>query len=112
VIEPGGQRVSARDRLYLASEVPTLLVCGGRDRIIPAEHARRAHGEMPGSYFLEIPDAGHFPQLDRPREFINALTSFVESTEPAQAGPDRLRQRLLDGPGRFPVTRAAASSGP
>ena len=108
VIEPGGQRVSARDRLYLASEVPTLIICGGRDRIIPAEHARRAHTEMPGSYLLEIPDAGHFPQLDRPREFVDAIVSFIGSTEPAQARPDRLRQRLLEGPGRYPAPRAAA----
>jgi pimeloyl-ACP methyl ester carboxylesterase len=111
VIEPGGQRVSARDRLYLAAEVPTLIICGRHDRIIPAEHARRAHAEMPGSYFLEIPEAGHFPQLDRPREFIDALVSFIGSTVPAQAGPDRLRARLLEGPERYPTARAAAGGG-
>jgi pimeloyl-ACP methyl ester carboxylesterase len=111
VVEPGGQRVSARDRLYLAAEVPILLICGREDHIIPAAHARRAHAEMPGSYLLEIDDAGHFPQLDRPREFVNALASFVDSTEPAQARPDRLRQQLLEGAGPFPVPRAAAGGG-
>ena len=35
-----GQRVSARDRLYLAEKVPTLLVFGERDRMIPASHCR------------------------------------------------------------------------
>jgi len=109
VIEPGGQRVSARDRLYLAAEVPALIVWGTRDHIIPAAHGRRAHAEMPGSYFLEIPDAGHFPQLDRPREFVHALVSFIDSTEPAQPGPDRLRQRLLEGADRLPSSRAGAS---
>ena len=109
VIEPGGQRVSARDRLYLAAEVPTLIVCGTRDRIIPARHARRAHAEVPGSYFLEIPDAGHFPQLDRPREVVEAIVKFVDSTEPAHPGPDRLRTRLLEGPGGR--ARPAATSG-
>ncbi|HEY5316489.1 MAG TPA: alpha/beta fold hydrolase [Solirubrobacteraceae bacterium] len=109
VIEPGGQRVSARDRLYLAAEVPTLIVWGSRDRIIPARHGRRAHEEMPGSYFLEIPDAGHFPQLDRPRELVKAIVSFVDSTEPARAEPDRLRERLLQGPDRVPVTPAGSS---
>ena len=108
VVDPGGQKVSARDRLYLASEVPTLLICGRQDRIIPATHARRAHAEMPGSYFLEIDDAGHFPQLDRPREFASALASFIDSTEPAEARPDRLRERLLEGPGRLPAHQAAA----
>jgi pimeloyl-ACP methyl ester carboxylesterase len=108
VIEPGGQRVSARDRLYLASEVPTLIICGSADRIIPAAHARRAHTEIPGSYFLEIPGAGHFPQLDRPRELTAAIISFIDSTEPAVARPDRLRERLLEGPDRHPAAPAAA----
>jgi pimeloyl-ACP methyl ester carboxylesterase len=111
VIEPGGQRVSARDRLYLAAEVPTLIIWGAHDRIIPAEHGRRAHGEMPGSYFLEIPEAGHFPQLDRPRELADAIVTFVDSTKPAHPRPGRLRQRLLEGPDRLPAARAAAGSG-
>jgi pimeloyl-ACP methyl ester carboxylesterase len=110
VVEPGGQRVSARDRLYLAAEVPTLIICGSRDRIIPAEHGRRAHEEMPGSYHLEIPDAGHFPQLDRPRELVDAIVSFADATEPAHARPDRLRERLLAGPDRYPAVRAAGGA--
>ena len=35
VVEPGGQSVSAHDRLYLASMLPTLIIWGQRDRIIP-----------------------------------------------------------------------------
>src|SRR5688500_181277 len=35
IIDVGGQRVSATDRLYLAAEVPSLLVWGERDPIIP-----------------------------------------------------------------------------
>jgi pimeloyl-ACP methyl ester carboxylesterase len=108
VIEPGGQRVSARDRLYLAADVPTLIICGEHDRIIPAAHGRSAHAEMPGSYFLEIPGAGHFPQLDRPREFVEAVISFIDSTEPARAGSERLRRQLLEGSGRRPAPHAAA----
>jgi pimeloyl-ACP methyl ester carboxylesterase len=111
VIEPGGQRVSARDRLYLAAEVPTLIIWGRHDRIIPAEHGRRAHAEVPGSYYLEIPDAGHFPQLDRPHELVEAIVRFVNSTEPAHAGPERLRERLLAGPDRLPAARAAGGAG-
>ncbi|MDQ6805490.1 MAG: alpha/beta fold hydrolase [Actinomycetota bacterium] len=112
VIEPGGQRVSARDRLYLAAEVPTLIIWGTHDRIIPAEHGRRAHAEVPGSHFLEIPDAGHFPQLDRPRELVEAIIRFVDSTEPAQASPDRLRERMLEGPNRHPAAPAAGAIAP
>src|SRR3954447_8283731 len=37
-VDRGGQRVGARDRLYLAGEGPCLIVWGGNDRIIPAKH--------------------------------------------------------------------------
>jgi len=111
VIEPGGQRVSARDRLYLAAELPTLIIWGERDHIIPVQHGRRAHAEMPGSYYLEIPGAGHFSQLDRPREFVEAVVRFIDSTEPAQIRPERLRERLLEGADRHPAPRAAAGGG-
>ena len=49
MIEPAGQRVSARDRLYLSPNVPSLLVCGRRDPIIPVAHGEAAHAAMPGS---------------------------------------------------------------
>src|SRR3954447_18991510 len=38
IVDPGGQRVSARDRLYLAQTVPTMLIWGERDPIIPVVH--------------------------------------------------------------------------
>ena len=97
VIDPAGQRVSARDRLYLAAEVPSLLLWGERDRIIPIEHGRRAHEEMPGSHFIAIPDAGHFPQLDQPRRFVEALAEFMNATKPSRLDAADLRKRLLAG---------------
>src|SRR4051794_32724861 len=48
IIDPGGQRVSARDRLYLAAELPTLIVWGARDRMIPLAHGIAAQRAMPG----------------------------------------------------------------
>ena len=50
VIDVAGQRVSARDRLYLAHEVPTMIVWGDRDQVIPVEprpHRPRAHARQP-----------------------------------------------------------------
>ena len=97
VIDPAGQRVSARDRLYLAAEVPSLVMWGERDRIIPIEHGRRAHAEMPGSRFVAISDAGHFPQLDQPRRFVEELVEFMAETKPSKVHADELRRRLLAG---------------
>src|SRR4051795_8158842 len=43
VIDPTGQRVNATDRLYLAGMLPSLVVGGRRDPLIPAHHAEIAH---------------------------------------------------------------------
>src|SRR4051794_27494670 len=60
VIDPMGQRINATDRIYLASKMPTLIVWGGRDRIIPVDHAQPAHEGMPGSRLELFEDSGHF----------------------------------------------------
>ena len=95
VIDHRGQRVSARDRLYLADAVPSLIVWGERDRIIPCEHGRRAAREMPGCRFELFEGAGHFPHLDRPIPFARLLARFVNETEPAALDTAEIR-RLLD----------------
>jgi pimeloyl-ACP methyl ester carboxylesterase len=43
IIDVDGQRVSARDRLYLSAGVPSLIVWGERDPMIPVRHGIRAH---------------------------------------------------------------------
>ena len=97
VLDAGGQRVDARDRLYLAQAVPSLIVWGGIDPIIPAEHGRRAHGLMPGSRLEVFDHAGHFPHLDDPLRFDRVLRSFVASTEAADVQPGRARELMLAG---------------
>jgi pimeloyl-ACP methyl ester carboxylesterase len=94
VIEPGGQRVNASDRLYLAEEVPTLIVWGERDPMIPVKHAYAAHEAMPGSRLEIFSDAGHFAQLDEPVRFAGVLAAFMEETEPARIDAALLGQRL------------------
>src|SRR5437588_3086988 len=68
-VDVTGQRVQALDRLYLAEELPLLIVWGARDRIIPPGHGRRAHKLVPGSRFELFETAGHFPHLDEPERF-------------------------------------------
>jgi pimeloyl-ACP methyl ester carboxylesterase len=97
VIDPRGQRVSARDRLYLAEEVPTLFVWGERDRIIPARHGRSAQAHVPNSRLETLPSAGHFLPLDEPERFVEILDEFISSTEPAVVDPEAMRQRLRTG---------------
>ena len=96
VVAPTGQKVDARDRLYLAEALPSLLIWGEHDPIIPVGHGRAAHAAMPGSR-LEMLDAGHFPQLELPYEFARLLREFVAGTEPARIAPESLRERVLAG---------------
>src|SRR2546421_11119981 len=97
ILDPGGQRVSATDRLYLAAEMPSLILWGERDPIIPVRHGVRASETMPGSHFVTFPDAGHFPHRQDPRRFVRELTEFVESTEPGDTRDERIRELLREG---------------
>lgn len=96
VLDAGGQRVNALDRLYLAEAVPSLLVWGADDPIIPPEHGRTAHELMPGSRLEVLDGVGHFPQLERPYEFAGLLADFVATTEAAELDTVSMRERLVD----------------
>jgi pimeloyl-ACP methyl ester carboxylesterase len=96
IIDVSGQRVSATDRLYLSAEVPSLLVWGERDPIIPAAHGRAAQEQMPGSRLEVFEHSGHFPHLDDPRRFANTLSDFVAETEPAELRPEQLQRLMLE----------------
>jgi pimeloyl-ACP methyl ester carboxylesterase len=96
VIDAGGQRVNATDKLYLAEAVPTLLLWGDRDPIIPARHGIRAHELMPGSRLRIFAGAGHFPHHDDPAGFAAAITEFVETTQPSEPDDDRLRRLVVE----------------
>jgi pimeloyl-ACP methyl ester carboxylesterase len=102
VIDVGGQKVSASDRLYLAADVPTMIVWGEKDRIIPVEHASAAHEMMPGSRLELFPDAGHFPFNDDPDRFVTLMREFIAETEEADLDEDHVR-RLLQERGNLEV---------
>lgn len=97
VVDVRGQRLSAADRLYLAAHVPTLLVWGDGDPIIPAAHAHAGSAHLPGSRLEVFPDAGHYPHRDLPGRFVEVLADFL-TTEPARLSPDHWRA-LLTGTG-------------
>jgi pimeloyl-ACP methyl ester carboxylesterase len=96
VIDISGQRVSARDRLYLASRVPTLIVWGEDDAVIPVTHAYATHEAIPGSRLEVLPHAGHFLPFEEPEWFGAVLSDFLETTEPATLEHDHYRQALLE----------------
>jgi pimeloyl-ACP methyl ester carboxylesterase len=97
VVDPGGQRVNGHDRLYLAAQLPTLLVWGERDSVIPVAHGAEAHAAMPGSRLELFRDAGHFPHLDDSARFAAVLEAFLAETEPGQLDAETLRDQIREG---------------
>ncbi len=94
VVGARGQLVDARDRLYLAQHMPTLIVWGERDAMLPVEHAYAAQQAMTGSRLEIFNDAGHLPQLDDPARFVNVMEDFVASTEPSAFSAERWTELL------------------
>jgi pimeloyl-ACP methyl ester carboxylesterase len=92
VTDLGGQTVSAADRLYLAAHVPTLIVWGARDPIIPVRHAIAAHEAIPGSRLEIFEGIGHYPHCEAPERFVDVLVDFVISTAPAQVSERHWRE--------------------
>jgi pimeloyl-ACP methyl ester carboxylesterase len=103
VISPSGQRVDATGKLYLAAEMPVLIVWGGHDPIIPANHGRRAHGLIPNSTYVEFADAGHMPHVDEPHRFADAVLDFAAANPPWTATPESWGRLLQAGRPASPV---------
>jgi pimeloyl-ACP methyl ester carboxylesterase len=85
------------DRLYPPKELPTLIVWGERDPLIPVLHARAAYARIPGSRLEIFPAAGHFPYRDDPQRFAALVLDFVQTTKPMPLDESRWRDRLRAG---------------
>ncbi|GAB4451449.1 MAG: alpha/beta hydrolase [Anaerolineales bacterium] len=59
--------------------LPTLVITGDDDRIVPTEQSVRLAGELPDAQLVVIPQCGHLPHEERPAEFMQAVTDFLET---------------------------------
>ena len=84
VVDARGQAVSAANRLHLAAALPTLILWGDADRIIPVEHAHAAHASIEGSELVIFEGVGHYLHCEAPQRFVEVLTEFIEATMPAR----------------------------
>ena len=96
VVDLRGQSVTSRDRLYLTEAIPTLLVWGDRDPVLPVQHAHGAAKALPGARLEVIPRAGHLPHRSSPVRFARVLQRFLTDTEPARHDPAAWRA-LVEG---------------
>jgi pimeloyl-ACP methyl ester carboxylesterase len=102
VVDPGGQSVTAMDRLYLAARMPTLIIWGDRDNIIPISHALAAHEAIPGSRLEVIEGAGHFPHAEEPARFVEIVSEFILTTEPSRITVEE-RRKIMTAPVGDPI---------
>ena len=59
-----------------ALDIPTLIVWGDRDLILPAAHLETARARLPKARTHLFTDTGHMPQIERAEEFHRLVTEF------------------------------------
>ena len=57
--------------------VPTLIIWGGRDQLIPPVNAERFQRDIEGSRVVLFDDLGHVPQEEDPARTVAALQTFL-----------------------------------
>lgn len=64
-------------RLKLISDIPTLILWGIEDRVIPLEHSRLFKEAIKDSQIMIIQDAGHTPFAEKPALVCEILRKFL-----------------------------------
>jgi pimeloyl-ACP methyl ester carboxylesterase len=95
VVDYRGQAVSAVNKLHLSSGLPTLLIWGDQDRIIPVAHGYATHDALPDSRLEVLSGVGHFPHVESPTAVVDILDDFIATAAPSadltNRKPDRDR---------------------
>jgi pimeloyl-ACP methyl ester carboxylesterase len=97
VVDWRGQAITMLDRCYLTRGMPTLLMWGRHDAVLPFHHAEMAHAAMPNSRLEVFEEAGHFPHHQDRDRFIALLRDFVATTAPASYSSEEWRELLRQG---------------
>jgi len=71
-----GQREVLVDQLARL-EVPTIVVWGMRDRVLPYSQAKEAASRLPEGSLELISDCGHIPHVEQPERFVSSLDRFL-----------------------------------
>lgn len=66
-------------------KLPTLILWGGLDRLVPPEIGDRFHKDIAGSTFVRFDELGHVPQEENPTKTVAALKDFLVQPTRAKA---------------------------
>jgi pimeloyl-ACP methyl ester carboxylesterase len=75
------------EALKALSHVPTLVIAGEKDRLLPPEHSRRIAAEVPHARLLELRGAGHCPMLEQPEAVNAALYDLADAVQTGTSLP-------------------------
>jgi pimeloyl-ACP methyl ester carboxylesterase len=79
------QRRPDQQKTLRKAHVPTLILAGAADTIVPRRRTEFLAGMMPHGCLEIIPGAGHLPQLEQPEAVTNALRTFLAGRLPILA---------------------------
>lgn len=80
--QPGTDEARTREL-----KVPTLILWGGRDRLIPAEYGGLFERDIAGSKLVVFEDLGHIPQEEDPARTVAAVEDFLAALPPVASAP-------------------------
>ncbi len=75
-VQVGAPTYDLRGRLN-EIHVPTLIVHGADDALVPSSRAEELHAGIVGSRLVLLPDCGHWPHVERRAEFVGAIKDFL-----------------------------------
>jgi pimeloyl-ACP methyl ester carboxylesterase len=73
-----GAMAIALPEVYAGLSMPTLMISGQYDRIIPVKLGQAAASLNPSIEFTVMPDVGHFPMLEDAAGFLGRVRGFLE----------------------------------
>lgn len=80
------QDIEALTARYPTLQVPTLVIWGRHDDIVPLQVGQRLAAALPDARLVVIDDSGHAPQEERPAETLTAIRAFLFPRSPS-GGP-------------------------
>jgi pimeloyl-ACP methyl ester carboxylesterase len=72
------QGLSGDENAIRNLKVPTLILWGGKDQLIPVENAKRFSADIAGSKLVIFDDLGHVPQEEDPQRTVQAVQAFLQ----------------------------------
>lgn len=70
-------------------ELPTLIISGLDDKIVPRENSERMHEMIPNSELVLFKDAGHLVNIERAEDYNDTIMDFVSRVHSNRFNPDK-----------------------